>query len=316
MISVVIPCYNAEEDIGDAIRSVLRQSRDDLVRDIIVVDDGSTDGSREVVERLAGADDRIQYVYQENAGPSVARNKGVECSTQDYVAFLDADDLWLEDKLEKQASFLLKRPAVGLLCGDYFLRGQKGEERRVKANHFDWGWEDNLERLFVNGGPILMSTVVMKTEYFRDIGGFDPALPKAQDTDLWLRIAAEYAIHHIPEPLVLKRERGGSVGANGEIKARYLHQITEEIIERYPRLKQLRRKRDALIENYLGTYHLRDGSRQEAIGSFARALRANKFNVKSYVLLLIACAPIRAKNMGVFLDALGRVKVKMNSLLA
>lgn len=315
-ISVVIPCYNAVDDIEEAVDSVLQQSHDKCIKEIIIVDDGSTDESRAVIERLSTTDERIESIFlKENQGPSIARNTGVAHSTQDYVAFLDADDLWLRDKIEKQVQFIQDHPDVGLVCADYFTEVTNGEKRRIRARHFDCRRNDNLERLFVKGGPILMSTVVLKASCFRDIGGFNPSFPKGQDTDLWLRIAAEYPIHHLREPVVWKRKRKGSVGANAEVKAKYLHRITDDILREYPDLEMLRDKREALIENYVGTYFLRMGRRKEAIHAFVRSISLNKQNPKSYGLLFASCLPIEAEEMSTLLNTMGRIKTKVATLL-
>jgi len=292
MISVVIPCYNAESDVGNAIESVLRQTRDDYIREIIVVDDGSTDRSAEVIRELARQDERIQYLYQENAGPSVARNKGVEASSKEYVAFLDADDCWLERKIEIQAQFLQKHPRLGLVYTDAYRQELDGGRRRVHANHLDYRRKDNLERLFARGGPILTPTVVMKATCFCELGGFDPALPKGQDSDLWLRTAAEYPVHHLSEPLVLVKTRRGSVASNAEEKVKYLHQITDKLVERYPRLEGKRKKREAHLEYYLGNYLLQKGRRREAAEAFARSITSDPSYWKSYVQTLIAGLPL------------------------
>ena len=101
-ISVIIPTYNRRLSIEVAIKSVLSQSYKEF--ELIIIDDGSTDKTKELIEFID--DRRIQYFYQENQGSSVARNLGVEKSEGDFIAFLDSDDCWLEDKLEKQFSFL------------------------------------------------------------------------------------------------------------------------------------------------------------------------------------------------------------------
>jgi glycosyltransferase involved in cell wall biosynthesis len=314
MISVVIPCYNAEDDIADAIHSVLRQSRPNLVREIIIVDDGSTDRSAEIIEQLAASDDRIWYIHQENQGPSVARNTGVAHSSQEYVAFLDADDLWLQEKVERQARFLREHPMIGLLCSDFFIQFHDGAKQRVRATHFDHQRPDNLERLFTRGGPILMSTVVMKTSCFRSLEGFDPALLKGQDTDLWLRMAAEYPIHHVPKPLVLKRERPGSVGADSEAKAEYLHRITDKLIALHPHLKQLERRRNAHIGYFLGSYHLREGRRRQAAVAFAKSVALDATYWKSYVQLVISCIPLRHEKTNKLLSTVKQSASKIRRL--
>jgi len=308
MISVVIPCYNAEDDVGSALESVLRQTRDGYIHEIIVVDDGSTDSSAEVIRRWAKQDERIQYLYQENAGPSVARNTGVSASSQEYVAFLDADDCWLERKIEVQGQFLREHPQVGLVYTDAYRQSLNGERRRVRANHLGCRKEDNLERLFARGGPILTPTVVMKAKCFYELGGFDPDLPKGQDSDLWLRTAAEYPVHHLSEPLVLVKTRRGSVASNAEEKVKYLYQITDKLVEKYPRLEKIRDEREAHLEYYLGNYLLQNGRRCEAAKAFARSVSLDPSYWKSYVQMVISGIPVGERKAKGILRMMKKIK--------
>ena len=261
-----------------------------------------------VIRRWARQDERIRYLHQENAGPSVARNTGVEASSQEHIAFLDADDCWLERKIEVQGQFLRKHPQVGLVYTDAYRQKLDGERRRVRANHLDFQREDNLERLFARGGPILTPTVVMKSKCFYDLGGFDPALPKGQDSDLWLRTAAEYPVHHLPEPLVLVKTRPGSVASNAEEKVKYLHQITDKLVEMYPRLEGKRNEREAHLEYYLGNYLLQKGRRRDAAKAFARSITLDPLYWKSYVQMLISGIPVSEREVRRIMRLMRRAK--------
>ena len=114
-ISVVIPAYNAEQHIGRAIDSVLAQTRP--ADEIIVIDDGSTDATAEVIRSFG---DRVTLIQQKNAGVSVARNTGIEAATGDWIAFLDADDEWLPEKLKRQAEHLSRNPDLRWTTGNYY----------------------------------------------------------------------------------------------------------------------------------------------------------------------------------------------------
>lgn len=295
-ISVVIPCYNATRDVGEAIESILNQTAYDRIAEIIVVDDGSTDGSREVIERYQDRSEEVQYVYQENQGPSVARNTGIRKSTQEYIAFLDADDLWLPEKIEKQAAFLEKHPEVGLLCTDAFVKELSGRKHRVVCNNFDCrSKSDNLRMLFTKGGPILMPTVLAKAACFAELGEFDESLLIGQDTDMWLRIAAEYPIHRLGFPSILVRRRSDSVSFSKERKAAYLHRVTNKMAERYPRLGNLKKKRTAMIESRLGVYFLLKEKRKEALQASLRAIQNDLSSLRSYIVLVLSLLPFGEK---------------------
>jgi glycosyltransferase involved in cell wall biosynthesis len=111
-ISVIIPVYNGERYLAAAVESVIRQSHAPL--EILIIDDGSTDGTGQLVHGFAGP---IRYVYQENQGPAAARNLGVTLARGELIAFLDADDLWLPEKLERQAALLFTNPAIDMVFG-------------------------------------------------------------------------------------------------------------------------------------------------------------------------------------------------------
>jgi len=306
-VSVVIPCYEAAEDIGDAIRSVLRQTRDDHIREVLVIDDGSTDQAEDVVRRWEAEDERVQYTYQTNQGPSVARNRGVRKSEGSLVAFLDADDVWRPEKLETQVPFLREHSKVALVCSDY-VEEKNGSRRRVWARHLDYRQDDLLESLYLRGGPVMMSTVVVRRSVFREAGGFNPSILKGQDTDLWLRIAAEWPIHHLPAPLVVKRIRKGSVSADMPAKVRSLREITDRIAERYPRLEPYRERRHAMLSELLIRAWLQQGERRGARNEALQTIRTRPISFHIVVLFFISLLPLSEEEIRRLLGILGQIR--------
>jgi len=117
IVSVIIPSYNCARYVEEAIESVLNQTYNYL--EIIVVDDGSTDNTREVLKEYIG-NGQIKYVYQENQGPGAARNTGIKCAKGDYIAFLDSDDTLTENSIEKRMNLIIRSPEVGLVFSDYY----------------------------------------------------------------------------------------------------------------------------------------------------------------------------------------------------
>ena len=307
MVSVVIPCYNSADDIGEAIESVLRQTRDEYVQEIIVVDDGSADHSETVIRRWEDRDERVRYIYQENQGPSVARNRGVSESNRSLIAFLDADDVWKPAKLEAQVPFLRNHPDVALLCSDY-IKMENGNRRRIWGRHLDYKQGDLLKSIYLRGGPVMMSTVVVRREVFEEIGGFDPSILKGQDTDLWLRITAEWPIHHQPIPLVVKRTREGSVSEDMATKVHSLREITDRIAERYPRLEPYRQQRHAILSELLIRAWLKRGKQRRAREEALRILSERPVSLQTVVLFILSVLPLSTESTKGVLGFLGRVR--------
>lgn len=313
MVSVVIPCYEAADDVGEAIQSALRQTCDECIDEVIVVDDGSTDDSETVIRRWEAEDERIRYVYQENQGPSVARNRGVAEANSQYIAFLDADDLWKSEKLERQLSFLNDHPDVALVCSDYLVE-QKGERSRMRARHLDYRHEDVLERLYLRGGPVLMSTVIIKKGVFQQIGGFDPSIPVGQDTDLWFRIAAEHSIHHLSVPLTIKRSRSDSVSEDMVEKVKYLRTITDRLAGRYSRLRPLRERRHAILSEMLARFWLRRGNREKARKEALRAMRGNPTSIHAFLFVVLTMMPLPTPQIIQIVQGLGKIRRSLTGL--
>lgn len=196
-VSVVIPTYNRGWIIREAIDSVLNQ--DLKAFEFIVVDDGSTDNSQEI---LSSYRDKIKVIRQENKGVSAARNKGIVSSSGTDIAFLDSDDLWLPGKLETQLEFFRNNPDA-LICQTEEIWVRNGRRVNLGKRHkkvSGFFFEKSLELCMVSP-----SAVMMKSDLFDKSGFFDETLPACEDYDMWLRINCRYPIHLIDTPLIVKR---------------------------------------------------------------------------------------------------------------
>lgn len=194
-ISVVVPTYNAACSLPMAIDSIRSQNWPHL--EIVVVDDGSSDETHAALERLPATDLRV--VRQANEGPAAARNRGINGSTGDWVAFLDADDIWLPGKLEAQMSLLRADSSLSFCYTDSLQRAPDGTERLRKPGH-------HLGDIFLNlllGPQFGLPTVIVKRGCFSEIGFFDPELRTGEDWDFWLRLAAFYRGGYVPTALAL-----------------------------------------------------------------------------------------------------------------
>ncbi len=200
LISVVIPAYNSIY-VRDAIVSILDQTYQD--HEVIVVDDGSPGTAiRKICEEFPG----VRYLRQKNAGPSAARNYGVREARGGWIAFLDDDDVWLPEKLEKQVEFIRNHPSperLGLLYTGQFMFQDDG----VLGSKVD---EANgmIYRYLLFGNFIgTCSSIMIPKSVLERVGGYDDSLICSQDYDLYLKIAREFEIHSIPEPLIRYRTR-------------------------------------------------------------------------------------------------------------
>ncbi len=197
-VSVIIPTYNRLVFLKEAVASVLEQSLQPT--EILIIDDGSTDGTWEWLQTLVS--DRVKIFRQTHRGVALARNRGVGLATGSFVAFLDSDDKWLKDKLKIQVEFLQTHPECPL-CQTDEIWIRHGIRVNPHKKHFKpprIQFEDCLPLCRVS-----LSAVMMKKDFFLELGGFDPDLPVCEDYDLWLRAALRVQIPTLPEKLTVKR---------------------------------------------------------------------------------------------------------------
>lgn len=206
LVSVVIPTYNRAHLIKDAVQSVLAQTLEDF--ELIVVDDGSTDNTREVMADLQS--DRVHYIFQENRGASAARNAGIHASIGKYVTFLDSDDLYLPDKLAVQIAEMENHPEAAMSYHGTRVVDFSGN--LLIETHADVdGW---IYRETVFRGPIdsciVTPAVMVRRSVLEEMGGFEETMHGAEDLDLWRRISIKYKVLGINQNLSTIRRGGGS----------------------------------------------------------------------------------------------------------
>ena len=194
-VSVVIPTFNRAATLGRAIDSVLAQSRP--ADEIIVVDDGSSDKTTELLERYTD----LVVLQQANAGVSAARNLGIRHATSDWIALLDSDDQWLEHKLQLQMTAIAGvADAVLCHCNENWIRNGKHLNQANKhKKHGGWIFKHCLPLCAISP-----SAALIKRSVFDSIGLFDTSLPACEDYDMWLRICSKWPVLYIEEPLLLK----------------------------------------------------------------------------------------------------------------
>lgn len=265
-VSVVIPSYNAGRFVGEAVESVLRQTLVPL--EVIVVDDGSTDDTAAILGAFAG---RINYVRQSNSGVSAARNRGVAAATQEWVAFLDADDVWHPRKIELQMRALARHSELVLLS----------------AGAFDWPC-DRMPSLPEGDGHVAAvswaqlvvknelpsSAVVARRSVLRAAGSFDTQMQGPEDRDLWLRVAERGPVGRLELRLMGYRDVDGSVSKNAVRCRAGMLRILEKIDRRdvWAGRRWLRRKAYSYVHHSCAEIFSSQGMYGDALKSSLRSL--------------------------------------------
>jgi glycosyltransferase involved in cell wall biosynthesis len=292
LVSVIIPAYNAALHIRECIESVQAQ-KGDFRTEIIVVDDGSTDDTRKQVELAGGA----RLISQRNAGPSAARNRGIAAAEGEYVAFLDADDLWTPDKLAVQMAIFRDHPNLVLVFGDCQRFDSSGplakpffEEAGLSGDF--WGdpvlVRDPYAKLF-HLNYIPTGAVVVRKQALRVSGTFDESLRYVEDMDLWFRVAMYFRLGYTRHLCQLKRQHGDNV--SNDTKVMDLGYL--DVIEKQRRLygRQIKQMGIALKQRLayklclMGDRCERDGRRNEARSWYFKALRSHPSLRPAYYLL-------------------------------
>jgi glycosyltransferase involved in cell wall biosynthesis len=231
LVSVIIATYNRAEFIGQAVESAVDQTYGKI--EIIVIDDGSTDNTHEVLKKYEG---KIKYIYQKRAERSAARNRGFRHSRGDYIAFLDSDDVWLPEKIEKQVEVLNERQDVGLVYVDVQFIDASGQpfdgHVRWDGRKRDVLYEDLMTNNIVTGTT---SSAMIRRACLDKVGLFDESMNTCEDLDLFRRIALHYKFHNISSPLVKFRIHDANTQQDASAMARGWETIVRKISTETPR---------------------------------------------------------------------------------
>ena len=275
-VSVVVTCYNYGKFIVGCLDSLQKQTFSDF--EVIVVDDGSTDNSAEKICPYLN-DRRFRYINQKNGGQANAKNRGIKESKADLIAFLDADDQWLPEKLEKQIPLFVKAE-VGVVYSCSRLIDAQGRpmEFNFKGKYLTprsgnvscWLFLDNF---------VMFSSSIVRGECFEKFGQFDESLKMGIDWDLWLRISTKYDFDFVDEPLLAYRVgHSGQMSKNIETRQQCSDLIMERILRNYPGVIDKKTVREA----YFSTYCRR--------GDFFR--KTNKLTSYRFFIKAIAMKPV------------------------
>jgi glycosyltransferase involved in cell wall biosynthesis len=224
-VSVVVPSYNYGRFIGHALASVVNQTVTDV--EVLVVDDGSTDDTAAVVRPFL-KDRRVQFHATDHAGVAAAKNTGIRLSRAPLVAFLDADDVWMPAKLERQLARFAADPELGVVYSRRLLIDGAGRPLEYEQPSLHRGWI--VTELFQNNF-VCQSSAVVRGEAFEEVGLFDERCPPAEDFDLWLRLARWFRFDYVDEPLVGYRVGHASLSSGNDDKLRIALDIMDRFLE-------------------------------------------------------------------------------------
>lgn len=291
-VSVIIPTYNRKDLVLETINSVLKQTFKDY--EIIVVDDGSTDGTQLELSYLVHSG-KLRYVYQENNGLASARNRGIDESVGRYLAFLDSDDIWLPSKLEKQVAMLEKDPHCAMVYTDsrnFNEYGLSPVSRLVSSDKNTMAgmiWE-----YLVMGNFINPSTVLIRKTVIGQVGYFDTALKMGEDWDFWMRIAHKNRIGFIDEALVHYRIHSNNMTKNTAVLTQYLTLIINKtFMKSLMDKKNVKKKKLALglVHQRAGWDYLSSGEAKKARHEFLTLIRISPLNLMGYKLFIKSLLP-------------------------
>ncbi len=279
-VTTVITSYNKGPWLGEAIDSALLQEIDH--HEIIVIDDGSQDNSRQVAESYGN---KIRYVHQENAGQVAAKNRGIELSTGNFIAFLDGDDRWLPTKLAKQLEKFESDPEVGVVYTD---RLKFREDQIVLASNKlgHTPREGHVTEFLIYDMFVPFSTSMVRKSFLDQAGWMSLDCPIAPDYDLWLRMSLVCKFAYVDEILMEYRTGIDSIGNRVKSKIDYTIKIQEDFVENYfagkfPYRRSLQR---AYFSKYrsAGNFHLSQKNNWAAFKFFLKAARHCPLDLRIY----------------------------------
>lgn len=283
-LSVIVPAFNAEATIEETLRSVLAQTYRPI--EVVVVDDGSTDRTRDVVARYG---DGVRCVAQSNAGDAAARNRGIGEARGSLLAFIDADDLWREDKLEQQVGLLEGDATVGgVQCGALYVDDAL---RPFEARPAPSGRMDVLDVLLFRGLPAFSSAVVVRRGCMDRIGPIDVTVRGKDEWDLAIRVARSCGLASVADPLVIRRVHltsasrqtayaGGQVAPGLEILRRLYADPTLS-----PEIRRRRRRVYAAFYRMIAGSYARAGAWGPALAWSARAISTHPAEIAPIALM-------------------------------
>lgn len=279
-VSAVVPAYNTAALLPRCIESILTQTV--AVDEVIVVDDGSVDKTREVAESFGP---RVRCISQANKGAAGARNCGIRSATGEWIALLDSDDDWVPNKIERQLEAVRQHPECDFIYSDATVilpDGSTAENFQAdKEAPCGWVFDHLLQSCFVNG-----STVMARRSALMEAGLFNESLRCAEDYDLWLRVSRRHQFWFVPEPLAFYERQAESLTRNDAVMAASQIAVLEPILaERLSATQHSGAKKHLASAYFSLSYATRERDAREAVSLAWRSWRNNPRRLASVKLL-------------------------------
>lgn len=285
-IAVIIPCYNAQATINKTLESIFEQTYTSFT--VYIVNDGSTDNTLDVIndfkQRYA---EKIHIITQHNQGQAVARNKGIQESKEPYIAFIDSDDLWHPEKLQKQLKFLKSHVDIGLCYTQALEIDEK--ENEIGVILINPSYKDKCFPYLILSNNIVASSVIVKRSVIAQVGLFDTSLNACENWDLWLRISQKFSIDYLDEPLTYYRIHTNNMSNNSD----RMYQNRKKVLEKHLLTLHSKDKLNNLTAKAFHKHHKLYGLQlveelrlSEARRELIKAMCYNKLDIQSYKILL------------------------------
>lgn len=313
-ISVIICTYNHAQYIKRAINSILNQTYQDF--EIIVVDDGSTDNTKSIIKSFGNS---IKYIYQDNKGLAGARNTGIHASKGEFVTFLDTDDYFVKENLERKITFLDSNPQAKWVYSDWQYVDDKGnylEKGSVKWRYSEKKLpEEVFKELLYKRNFISCCTVVVKKSVLEDVGYYDPNVICQEDYDILLRISLKYPAHYIDEVLLVVHDIPGSLSKDFNKwvsgNAVIVDKLEDLIPDDFPDKKKALDKIHADKYTYLARNFVQKGQFKNALNSYLQSIKLLPLQKRIYwCLILLIFQSIKAYVNYPFISKKDRIESK------
>jgi glycosyltransferase involved in cell wall biosynthesis len=279
LVSVVTATYEMGDYVAEAVRSVLAQDHANL--ECIVVDDGSTDHTPEVLAALAAEDPRVQVIRQDNAGQTVAKNRGWRAARGEFLGWCDADNRWRPGKLRRQLEAFREHPRVGVVYGDLQLIDGEGRDRETPPIR---RYSGQITGKLLIDNFVTFNTTLLRRSLMEQMGGFDENLRMGIDYDLWLRISVDHEFLHLAEPLVDYRIWGGQMSHRTEERMENFFRLLEHFLATHPDKISAGDARRAWAHSLTtrGRYRAAVGRKGGAWSDYVSALGHRPWDLRTY----------------------------------